>query len=186
VIEATAPGYAPFTKTVSVPPDNGRALIEVPALVALEGGAAAVGATAQTSSGAGEPAAQGQPQDGGSAAADAGTHGASTAETVGIVLMGVGGVGLVVGTIFGVDAMQKDSDADELCGETTCASEKGANLSKDASDAALISTIGFVAGGGALVAGALVYFLGGEDTAAANVRLSPVAGGAELGYAGRF
>ena len=111
----------------------------------------------------------------------------STQRTVGVVLMGVGAAGLVVGTIFGVDALQKNNDAKDVCGDdTSCPTQEGENLSDDAQQAALVSTIGFVAGGLALAGGAVVYLTAPDGTEAGQLKLSPIAGGAQFSFAGRF
>ncbi|HEU5075886.1 MAG TPA: hypothetical protein VFU02_16950 [Polyangiaceae bacterium] len=189
VIEATAPGYEPFTKTVTIPANGGRAEIQVPALAPGTGAAepvppAATGAGAATSGQAQPGAGQEQPS---MSTADAGTDAGGTSRTVGVVLMGVGAAGLVVGTIFGVEALKKDSDAQDICGnDTSCPTDKGEQLSDDAQQAALVSTIGFIAGGGALVAGAVLYLTAPDGSEAGRVQLSPVAGGAQFSFSGRF
>ena len=120
-------------------------------------------------------------------AAEADSDEGDTARTVGVVLMGVGAAGLVVGSVFGIDALQKDKDAVDACGEdTSCPTKDGENLSNEAQDAALVSTIGFIAGGGALVAGAILYFTAPDGTETGRVQVSPVAGGAHLSFSGRF
>lgn len=188
VIEAAAPGYETFTRTVTVPANGGRAEILVPALVPLAGTAAPV-APASTGAGTASDGSsqpdQAQPASG--LAADAGTSGSSTSSTLGIVLMGVGAAGLVVGTVFGLEAINKDSDAQEACGnDNSCPTEKGEQLSDDAQQAALISTIGFIAGGGALAAGAVLYLTADDGTEAGRVQVKPVAGGAQFSFSGRF
>lgn len=187
VIEATAPGYEPFTKTVSVPPNSGRAQIQIPALVPLAGGAAVAPATAAGSTTAGQTEAQQQQTQSDVLAADTPSTEGDTARTVGVVLMGVGAAGLVVGSIFGIDALQKNSDAVDACGEdTSCPSKEGEKLSDEAQDAALASTIGFAAGGAALIAGGIVYFTASDGTEAGRVQVNPLAGGAHLSFSGRF
>lgn len=187
VIEATAPGYETFTRTVTVPPNGERAEILIPALVPLAGTTApdASSATPATAAdGANQPV---QTQQDAAFMADTGTSSGSAASTVGIVLMGAGAVGLVVGTVFGLEALNKDKDAKDICGDdTTCPTKKGEQLSNDAQQAALISTIGFIAGGGALAAGAVLYLTADDGSEAGRVQVSPVAGGAQFSFSGRF
>ncbi|HEY6728186.1 MAG TPA: hypothetical protein VI197_29455 [Polyangiaceae bacterium] len=186
LIEATAPGYETFTKTVSVPANGGRAEVLIPALVPLPGTAApaAPASTEGTAADAGQPA---QADQGSALTTDTGTGGSSTASTVGIVLMGAGAAGLVVGTVFGLEAINKNKDAKDICGDdNSCPTKKGEQLSDDAQRAALVSTIGFVAGGAALAAGAVLYLTADDGSEAGRVQVNPVAGGAQFSFSGRF
>lgn len=188
-IEASAPGYEPFTKTVTVPANGGRGLIQIPPLAPQPGTATAAAAPPPTTPGATQPAQNTTSQStspGADLTADAGTGDGATSRTVGVVLMGVGAAGVVIGSIFGVDALRKKSDADKECGDKTCDTEKGAQLNKDAQDAALVSTIGFVAGAGALLAGGIIYFTAPDGTETGRMELSPIAGGAQFSFSGRF
>lgn len=189
-IEASAPGYETYTKTVTVPANGGRGLIQIPPLAAQPGTAAGIAAPPPTSPGS-RQATPANPNDqstspGADLTADAGTSDGGTSRTVGVVLMGVGAAGVVVGSIFGVDALRKKSDADDECGDTTCNTEEGAKLNEDAQDAALISTIGFVAGAGALLAGGIIYFTAPDGTETGRMELNPIAGGAQFSFSGRF
>lgn len=187
VIEATAPGYQPFTRTVSVPPNNGRAQIQIPPLVPLAGGSAVAPATAAGSTATGQTGTEQQQTESDVLAQNASGDEGDTARTVGVVLMGVGAAGLVVGSVFGIDALQKNSDAKDICGDdASCPSQEGEDLSNEAQDAALVSTIGFIAGGASLVAGAVVYFTAADGSETGRMQVSPVAGGAQLSFSGRF
>jgi hypothetical protein len=93
---------------------------------------------------------------------------------------------LTVGSIFGVRAINKDKEADDYCGSRVCTDEAGETLSDEALDAALISTIGFVAGGAALLGGAALYLLAPDSSQTSQVGIGPVAGGARVSYSGRF
>jgi len=186
VIEATAPGYEPVTKTVTVPGNGGRAQVQIPALVPAPGTSPVPAAGAGAAAGGQTQAGQGQNQQDPLAPGASSSDG-STQRTVGIVVMGVGAAGLVVGTIFGVDALQKNNDAKDICGDdTSCPSQAGEDLSDDAQQAALVSTIGFVAGGVALAGGAVLYLTAPDGSEAGRMQLSPIAGGAQFSFAGRF
>jgi len=96
----------------------------------------------------------------------------STMKTAGLVAGGVGVVGLVLGTAFGVEALStKSSD----CSNGIC----DPGTSSKAYSQATISTIGFIAGG-VLVAGGVTLFVlapkGAKDQPAASVSVSPVLG----------
>lgn len=188
VIEASAEGYETFTRTVSVPANGGRAEILVPALVPLAGTAAPVAPASSAAATAPASSAPGAGQEGSALTTDAGTEDdGGTMETVGIVMMGAGVVGLLVGTVFGVEAIDKDKKAKDICGDdTSCPTEKGEQLSDDAQQAALISTIGFVGGAAFAVGGAVLYLTAPDGSEAGRVQLSPVAGGAQFSFSGRF
>lgn len=86
--------------------------------------------------------------------------------TLGYVLGAVGVIGLGVGTIFGLQASSKDSDADKECfqGDPNRCTDKGVKLGDDAQSAATLSTVGFIAGGALLATGlVLVITAGGSN-----------------------
>jgi hypothetical protein len=87
--------------------------------------------------------------------------GTSTTRYLALGVMGVGVVGLVVGTIEGMHAKSSWNDAKGECASATdCASHDAAVADQQsAHTAATISTVSFVLGGAALVGGAIWYFL---------------------------
>ena len=89
-----------------------------------------------------------------------------TQRIVGGVVAGVGGVGVVVGVVFGVIALGKKSDASDpkLCNAdfTTC-TPAGKSLVDDAKSAGLVSTVSLVAGG-LLAVGGVVFMLTAPHT----------------------
>jgi hypothetical protein len=90
-------------------------------------------------------------------------------ETTGNVIGGVGVVGLVVGSIFGLNASSKWSEAQSDCKPGACG--PGSQYAKDKTDAdsaATISTIAFVAGGVALATGAVLFFTAPSRRAAVS------------------
>ncbi len=93
--------------------------------------------------------------------------GSGTAQRiVGGAMMGVGGVGVIVGVVFGVIALGKKSNASDprTCNAdfTTC-SPAGKLLVDDAKSAGLVSTVSLIAGG-VMVAGGLVVMLTAPHT----------------------
>lgn len=85
----------------------------------------------------------------------------STAKTWGIVTLGIGGVSLAAGGLFGYLARERWTDARELCGgDLICANDQEAMraqaLGDEARRHALISTIGFATGGVLVVTGLLL------------------------------
>ena len=108
------------------------------------------------------------------------------------IAFGVGGVGLVVGTLFALKAKSKYKDANALCQTDPCSlSESDANeraqLGKDGDSAKTISLVGFVAGGVGVVAGATLFVLSnkkGDEPTQAGVH--PWIGLGSAGLSGRF
>jgi hypothetical protein len=91
---------------------------------------------------------------------------------------GVGVVGLVLGTAFGLDAISKHNDAKKTC-PAQCADQSGVNLWNQAVSAGNISTVGFIVGVVGLGAGAALWFTAkpsatdGHDTASTQVGFGP-------------
>jgi hypothetical protein len=87
-----------------------------------------------------------------------GDRGVSGTTIAGITLASVGVVGIGVGAAFGLIAMGKKSDVDELCPDATRCTVEGIAVNDEAKSAGNIATIGFIAGG-ALLTGGLVLWL---------------------------
>jgi hypothetical protein len=91
----------------------------------------------------------------------------------------VGGVGVVIGSIFGINAMSKASDAkNEGCAGKTCPTSQGVSDTKSAINAGNASTIALVAGGVVAAAGVVVVLTAPSGP---HVRVAPAVG---LGYGG--
>lgn len=113
--------------------------------------------------------ASGAPQDGGGKGLRVGSF----------VALGVGVVGVGMGTVFGVRSAGKRSDADALedelrrdCGDRCPASDPRAEeiggLDDDARSAMTLSTVGFVVGGIGLATGATLLVVSGRQQARAR------------------
>jgi predicted outer membrane protein len=78
----------------------------------------------------------------------------------GVALAGVGLVGIVVGSVFGVKTRNKNSDSLLHClpNDVTSCDASGVALREDAYAASRLSTGTFIAGGALLVAGAVTFF----------------------------
>jgi hypothetical protein len=80
--------------------------------------------------------------------------------------LGVGAVGLGVGTVFGLQSMSKRSEADELCPDPNrcpvSQRDKVEGLDDDARKAQTLATIGFIAGGVGVAAGVTLFLLSGK------------------------
>jgi hypothetical protein len=140
-IEATAKGKRPFTTTIDVSDRVRTPSVEIPALDVDPDAAKASASAANADKTAPEA-------KGGS------TSGQRIAS---YVLMGVGVVGVGVGTVFGLKTSSTWSDAKAHCTGLEC-DRTGVQLATDAKNAGTVSTIAFVAGGALLAGGAVLFF----------------------------
>lgn len=181
IVEASAPGYITFRSTVLVPGDGGTASLQIPPLNKSPEAAAPPTPESEPADSVAEPT-----QDEMLPPEDHGVKDGSTARTIGVVLMGAGALGIGIGGIFGMRAINKDRDADELCNNTTCWDSDGEDLNDQAQRAALVSNVAFIAGGALAVGGLVLYVTAPDGSQTARVGWTPVAGGAQLTYGGRF
>lgn len=77
--------------------------------------------------------------------------------TIGLVAMGVGVVGIGVGTYFGITTMNRWSDSKANCNEGVCNAD-GVSFASDARSAGNLSTAFFLIGGAVGIGGAALYF----------------------------
>jgi hypothetical protein len=160
VIEASAPGKQPFSKTVEIGAEADSQVVEIPALAAGEGGGPGPGGETP-----------GKKSDG------------STQRTIGLVVGGAGVIGVAVGAVFGLQAGSKWDDAKAKCNDYPyeCGPD-GVELADDAKSSATISTIGFIAGGVLIAGGAALYFTAGSGGQSVAVGVGP----GSLRIRGRF
>jgi hypothetical protein len=105
-------------------------------------------------------------------------------KTLALAAMGVGVAGLVVGSVFGMQAIGKnnDSNADGHCDPTGCDAQ-GKQLRNDALDAASTSTVAFGVGLAALAGGVVLWVTApSPQHAAAQLMVGP----GDLRIAGRW
>jgi len=112
--------------------------------------------------------------------------------------LGAGGAGVVmvgVGLLFGSQALSKNDEAKKLCGDNLACSpadfDKGKQLISDGRSKATLSTVFVVAGGAAMVAGAVVFVTAPRARAreqATGAHIVPVirSSGAGIGLVGTF
>jgi hypothetical protein len=108
----------------------------------------------------------------------------SGSSTLGWVALGVGVVGVGLGSYFGLTTFSKKKEADDHCGDAIGQSDanscdqKGLDLRDEAQSAGTLSTIGFAVG--AIGVGAGIYFLatsgGGKEKSARALWVSPAVG----------
>jgi hypothetical protein len=120
------------------------------------------------------------------------SSGLGTQKLLGIGIGGLGVLGLGVGTVFGVLASSAWSNAKNACGGdiSHCADPSTANSDKNTTNLdGTLSTVGFIAGGALVAAGAVLFFTAHtESSTTASLAVSPTVGPREGGVAvlGRF
>ena len=82
-------------------------------------------------------------------------------KAAGFVVGGVGVAALAVGTVFGVEALQKRHDSDASCSGDTCRTQAGVNLNEDAQRFANIADVGIGVGIVGLVVGTYLVLTSG-------------------------
>ncbi len=98
-------------------------------------------------------------------AARADQSGLGPQRTAAIASAGVGAVGLIVGSIFGVRSMVKHHESDAHCNGDICADRAGVELMDSARAAGNVSTVAFVVGGVGLGAAAVLWLVPVGSTA---------------------
>lgn len=181
---------------------------EVATVTVKEGAKESVALTLVAKPGAGAAAPAGGSEPGGPAAAggdtagDKGTKPASGADGMkigGYVALGVGAVGLGLGTVFALSSSSKRSDADDLFESSKCGvpgecspSERSEieSLDKDADSAATLSVVSFVVGGLGVAGGVtLLVLASGKSGASAKAKppaVMPWVGYKSAGVVGHF
>ena len=100
---------------------------------------------------------------------------------VGIVVGALGLVGLGVGAGFGINAMGKNNEAMTHCpASPQCADQTGVDLTNQARDSALASTVAFIIGGVMLAAGVTLFIAAPHSKRAVTAFIGP------LGVGGTF
>lgn len=105
--------------------------------------------------------------------------------------LGVGVVGLGLGTVFGLQANGKYSDANEMCPNFPCQltqaqADKRQGLADDGDKAKTISLVGFIVGGVGVATGVTLFVLSSGKNKKAAVTVSPVVGLGSAALRGTF
>jgi hypothetical protein len=185
-IAASAPGFATFTRTVTLL-ESTTVTVAIPELTAL----AATGRPQP-------PSKDHEPSIASSPTGDRVTRSESLqtpSRTRTYVAIGLGGAGVVAtgfGLVFGVKARSDYSDARTLCGASLVCDaadyDKGKQLIRDSRSQATTATILVAAGVAAIAAGAIVFLTAPHTRERATARIVPVAHdrGAGLAIIGGF
>ncbi|HEY3820969.1 MAG TPA: hypothetical protein VGL81_27585 [Polyangiaceae bacterium] len=165
VIEAIAPGKKAFSAKVDVAAKQTDARVTV----TLEDDAQAVAPPPPVA----PPATGAVPA---TPPETASTGEGSALKTVGVVVGAVGVAGIVVGSIFGLEASSKNQSALQAqnCRTSTLCTQNGLNLTNDARSAATISTIAFAAGGALVAGGVVLWLVAPSTTTKTGVRVVPL------------
>jgi hypothetical protein len=120
------------------------------------------------------------------------TGGSSTARTLGIVGMGIGGAGLITGVVTGVIAVGKHSSlTGDPCANAGCSAADATTYQSSVDSyrtMGTVSTIAFIAGGVLGAGGAVLFFVSRPKEAppATSLWITPYVGAASVGAAGTF
>lgn len=176
-VEVSAPGYKTATKKVTLTPGGNESTsfaleVDPAASNPDKGGAVGNGGTGNGGTTTPPPVVE-QPSG-------------MSGKTVGaIVSLTVGGLGVGTGAVFGLLAMGKKSSLDGTCVNKACPPGTQGTIDT-ANTFALVSTIGFIAGGVGLAAGIVFLALPSGSSSPKSARIVPLIGPDGIGVAGQF
>ena len=156
VVEASAPGYSSITRSVMVPA-GGKVSVSIPALSRQAGAAPSTGMPATATPPLPATAGDSPPGPVPVQSAPAPAPAAQQSLAWPIALGAIGVVGIGVGTGFGLRAMGKASEANDICPNRQCREERGTSLMDSARTSATVSNVAFAVGAVALVGGVVFY-----------------------------
>jgi hypothetical protein len=141
---------------------------------------------------AGAPEAANGPQSAGAAPSAAGAEASASTSpnrVPAFIALGVGGAGIIVGSVAGIMALGAKSTLDNSCKNKTCPASSQPDIDS-LNTRATISTVGFIVGAVGVAVGAVLFATarGSESrtTALPNVRLQPWLGVGAAGVGGTF
>lgn len=108
------------------------------------------------------------------------------APTLAWVSLGVGAVGLVGGTVFGLSAMSKKTSLDKVCGVKSACPESARADIDSMKTSATISTVGFVVGVVGVGVGVVLLVKGGGERPPTSAWVRPTVGLGSVGLVGGF
>ncbi len=112
--------------------------------------------------------------------------------TAGFVSLGVGVVGLGVGTVFALKSHGKRTEVDDLCPQDLCPVDRRdeiTTMQNDANSAGQIAWVGLIAGGVGVATGVTLLVLSGGREKSPNptaAYVAPWIGAGSIGVVGRF
>jgi len=162
VIEASAPGYTTFTRSLNVAA-GARLTATIPALARSAATAPKPVPVPESTPATPSPmpVAAPSPSEPVPVSPSAPPRSPpSQSLAVPITLGAVGVVGLAVGAVFGIKSIGNASDAKDLCPNGQCNEARGESLMDDARTQARVSNVAFAVGVVGLASGVIVYVLG--------------------------
>lgn len=170
-VETTSATYKPFKTTVTVSKDGEKVEVTIPKLERTEAPPPVATATPKPAPSSPSPPSPTTTEQ---------NAGGSSQRTIGFIVGGVGIAGVAVGAVTGLMAIGKSNDAKADCPQSgPCASRAAVDASESMQTFGLVSTIGFIAGGVGLAAGAALIFTAPKEGATkttGRVRVVPGAG----------
>ena len=144
-VEASAPGKQKWSSTVKLA-DSDKVAVDVPLLTPLPTGA--------------PPASEGPRRAEPAATSEVASESSgSTQRTAALIVGAVGVAGLGIGTVFGLGASSKWSDAKSKCGAYPYeCSQEALDAKSSASSKAAVATVALVVGGAAIAGAAVLWF----------------------------
>ena len=146
-VRATADGHAPWSVTLDMKADGATIAIAVPDLAPLPESKPVHDAPASILPHAGPLAPPGDT-----------ASPASTQRTIAAFAAGAGLVGVGVGTYFGFRAMANNDESNKGCTGNLCANQDALIARHDAVSNGNAATVAFIAGGAAMIGGAVLWF----------------------------
>jgi len=176
IVEASAPGYAALSRSVTVAPGS-KVSVTIPALTRLTTPAAGAPPAEAPTSSPPAPSPASAPSPGPTAPAAGPVQELPPPETQSLVLpLTLGAIGLVgigVGSVFGVKSIENAGDARDSCPGGACREERGETLMNRARTQANVSNVAFAVGAAGVAAGIIVYVLGRPKQAEAGLDIAP-------------
>ncbi len=171
VVEATAPGYFKAHAEINLQ-EGGSEQVTLKLIVDPEAARAArVAAATASPSPSPSASASASPPPSSTPVTETRAPAAEASgpnRTLAYVVLGVGVVGLGVGTVFGLDAMSKRNDLSSACPNKSCRASEQSNIDS-AKSAGTISTIAFGVGGAAVILGGVLFFTASSSSSTAPV-----------------
>jgi len=187
-VVAIAPGRLRWSKRVEVEEPGQEATLSVPMLqdassttVTAPGGGTTTTPTSAATGGAATAGSKPDDDDDGTTAPTRTRGRFTTMRRIAVGLGAVGVVGLATGVVFGMKGLSEDRTASEICPNTACGDLRAVELSADARDHGRYANVGFAVGGGAIVAAAVLWFVGAPSPASGDVAVSAIVSSSQLG-----
>jgi len=180
VLRAMSTGYAPGEMTVTAQEGKvEQVILELQPFESPKPVAAPTAKTAAKPETVGKPA-QVSPKGALLSGKKGNPAGWGTQKTLGVVALQVGGMGVVLGVVTGIMAMNKHGELVDACPGDVCPRGRQSTLGSYRTLGAL-STVGFIVGAVGAAAGATLLLTAPKAHKDGEVRISPIAG---LGYVG--